>query len=106
MPMTENEKAAIAAGLWEPGRACDKGWKTCFHGRGNSLLIGDHDIPAPDMRDLANLWRALENRKLEIFRRNGLWLCIGRDFTQAVAPSMSDAVFAALVALYENEHLA
>src|SRR5882724_12082656 len=58
--MTDNEKAAIAAGLWGPGQKCC-GCNSMRHVVSDhcEFLTHPHDLPAPDMHDPANLWRAL-----------------------------------------------
>ena len=82
--LTENQMAAIAAGLWEPN---------------------PHYHSAPDMRDPANLWRALEGSKFHLWTDGIYWTAVdhnaGRKFTRE---RLADAVFAALVALYKAEH--
>ena len=121
--------AAIAAGLWEPNAKC-LGWgpdpydprsalQPCSHGRTRW-----HKLAAPDMHLPENLWRALENRRVpgwgyqigahascEPFCRlslsyeararesNPLSLSVSEQ-----ADTLTDAVFAALVALYKAEH--
>lgn len=109
--MTDNEKAAIAAGLWEPHE--------CYcHGKGEYRMHNDHrrkygpvSHPAdcPDMHEPANLWRALENRKLDVGFRFGGWFCdsgpqLIEEGDGRFHKTLSDAVFAALVALYDAEH--
>lgn len=76
--MTENEKAAIAAGLHR----------------------------ASDMHDPANLWRALENRALNVMWANDKVIVMDCCAELAIATStkIADATFAALVALYDAEH--
>ena len=98
---TDNAKAAIAAGLWKP----------CSHDK-NVWICGVRCRAAPDMHDPANLWRALENQQ-------GQWLVdfssgkynsmLSRDgqpyrSIRGVGKTITEAVFAALVALYDAEH--
>ena len=99
--LNENEKAAIAAGLWKPHRECPKGAQAKYH------------RAAPDMHDPANLWRALETLKLPIVGVNpqtGNWCCSillrrhQSKHTHFETPKLADAIFAALVALYDGEH--
>lgn len=96
--MTDNEKAAIAAGLWEPRQReqCQMG-PPCSH--------ESHPIPCPDMHDPANLWRALET----LLARE--WIVSLWRHTVMMARAGSpdafirrDSMFAALVALYDDEH--
>jgi len=108
--MTDNEKAAIAAGLWEP-EACPE------HQRGAPTDCYATE-PAPDMHDPANLWRALENlrqrgirTRVEADLEQPLWGCEFRTVPDdeqigevGLARSVANAVFAALVALYDAEH--
>jgi hypothetical protein len=88
--MTDNERAAIAAGLWEP-HLCEAPWwydyqgQICMtHGKRET-----HNTPAPDMHDPANLWRALENRP---------------SLGKIVVKFDRDDMFGLLVALYDAEH--
>ena len=124
--MNENEKAAIAARLWEPGRRCNStetarvpeqdtssiygiAWR-CSCGRITHAdpWLRDHEVPAPDMHDPANLWRALENRKLSIFYNpvRKRWEVTEREHVKWLGDdeSLTIAMFAALVALYHAEH--
>ena len=106
--LTENEMAAIAAGLWEPG-LCDHCNKQFWVGEtigGNDIFDHvQHVIDAPDMADPANLWRALENiaKRYRVvnmaFSLNGDCRLQGAGFDVC-----EGSVFAALVALYKAEH--
>lgn len=86
--MTDNEKAAIAAGLWQP----------CAIGECVS-----HNGPPPDMHLPENLWRALDAMdewnayRLSNGKQN--WYLEKGDST-ATRPELFDA----LVVLYDAEH--
>jgi hypothetical protein len=110
--MTDNEKAAVAAGLWEPRKEmCRRPVnRPCISHGG---VVGEHlrtgrSQPAPDMHDPANLWRALEKLKPDIIRGDKEWLCEISDshFTkiERCHDTLAGAIFTALVALYEAEH--
>jgi|SRR5579885_79880 len=106
MTFDENQMAAIAAGLWEPGQPCVKA--NCRHPGSKHPSVGwaarcDHDIPCPDMRLPENLWRAVENRKLSICNNGYGWQVWGEG-ERAVRPLLAYAVLDALVALYKAEH--
>ena len=98
--MTDNEKATIAAGLWEP---CYDDGTFCSSHPSNT---------APDMHLPENLWRALEQLTLCMLGKNpttGNWVCSfvcpGRSrHTHIERARKCDAVFSALVALYDAEH--
>jgi len=61
--MTENEKAAIAGKIWEPGIQCeafDK-WGVCECDQpDHDPVTWKHNIPAPDMSRPENWAKALE----------------------------------------------
>ena len=75
--MNDNDKAAIAGRVWEPGQMCEgrnlaTTPKRCHYcgtiveGRKRGEWkpwdeYSKHEKGAPDMHDPANLWRALEN---------------------------------------------
>ena len=83
--MTDNEKAAVAGGLWTDRRG--KAW----------LVDNQWHVepdPAPDMHLPENLWRALENRRFNVLVDADLY---------AKRP-LAETVLAALVALYDAEH--
>ena len=113
--MTDNEKAASVAGLWEPNRPCklqiarNDGGIFCGYCGSRHPTHGNcapeegtkiaaridrgwkHDIPAPNMHDPANLWRAfvyLWEHDIDIYR-----------FKDPV-----DALLSTLVARYDAEH--
>lgn len=108
--MNDNSKAAIAAGLWEPGEQCG----ASNNERCNHDYWHDHetDNPAPDMHNPANLWRALENRKLGFYWNalHDIWVIIKPldektlPIRLADNPNLVGAAFAALVTLYDAEH--
>ena len=121
--LNDNEKAAIAAGLWEPGRVRIVTNDRNFHEKGylHHEVCG---VLAPDMHDLTNLWRALENRNVDVipgFTINGgegTWSVqmylghsvqledgkLGARLIEIERPLLVNALFAALVALYNAEH--
>ena len=92
--MNDNDKAALAAGLCNP----------------------EPDVfenIAPDMHDPANLWRGIENRGLspapdlvDGFSMTGRWGVFDVEGNRiSHEKGLAGAVFAALVALYDAEHL-
>jgi hypothetical protein len=114
--MIDDEKAAIAAGLWEPGRPCVD-WTTCRIDirKGRIMIvnhevhksIGPHDIPAPDMHDPVNLLRGAKQaaaRAGKALLGYGDVDCLVRIGARAVEVDLTDMLFAALVALYDAEH--
>src|SRR6185437_10793860 len=96
--MTDNEKAAIAAGLWNGDTRPLHDWRAC------GGHTADCREDAPDMHDPANLWRALA-----WLRNYGWTITFGfarmtmahPDFIKRVD---ADTLFDALVALYNAEH--
>lgn len=116
--MSDNEKAAIAAGLWE---SFDHHVRTQHDPNQCARCLSDIRNPmnvAPDMHDPVNWAQGLDNLKIDymICREQGetkisvnlgcAW-CYG-EFGGAMiteeAETLNDAVFAALVALYDAEH--
>lgn len=96
--MNDNEKAAIAAGLWEPGRI--------------SKLSGAV-LLCPDMHLPENLWRAMDKvgDSMQLSRdwsnagwRVELYLDYGHGNLVIERKDAAETVFAALVALYDAEH--
>jgi len=88
--MTDNEKAAIAAGLWTPGQRCG-----CEDRPGHTHRDECFVLAAPDMHDPANLWRALEHPK----SKAEVIVVINEYRNRDIAKF----VFAALVALYDAD---
>lgn len=114
-----NEKAAIAAGLWEPSQLCDEFgddgcrkrtkygddvawvWDNCDH---TFYHRPRHLIPARDMHDPANLWWGLDNVD-EWHGHKGAgspgssWYLERGDYAVC-----EPTLFEAFVALYDAEH--
>lgn len=99
--MTENEMAAIAAALWEPGQKCTDCACPLYRHYENWGTKPTHEIEAPDMHLPENLWRAVEN-----LRKRGYVVTLGAVCTLKHERRYTDAVtlFAALVALYKAGH--
>lgn len=111
--MNDNEKAAIAAGLWEPGQRTNV----------NLSTYAWHTYGAPDMHLPENLWRALENRNADIIPSwtinggEGTWSVemylghsvqlaeggLGARLIEIERPTLVEVVFAALVVFYDAE---
>ena len=132
--MTDNEKAAIAAGLW--GRNCEVGLFRIVNsksicgcgavlaGPGEARTGSTHWPPCPDMHDPANLWLALEALAIRgsyvdacfylasagPYVRFTIWPKEGKiiDELPPLAESRglisSQPLFAALVALFDAEN--
>lgn len=100
--MTDNEKAAIAAGLHTD--ECELSSMLPHHPRDWCAKHKRYETAAPDMHLPENLWRAVWNLndrgfatqidadETGLYRRNSQFYVIGKD------------MFAALVALYDAEH--
>ena len=123
--MTENDKAAVAAGRWEPGHKCLGQAEQDIHGNPNPQACGrksawvedpdrrpphwsmtpikhvEHESDAPDMHEPGNLWRALETVPKNI-RMGILFRLMNCDN----GAELRDFAFAALVAVYDADHKA
>lgn len=109
--MTDNDKAAIAAGLWDGVTAHCRGWNGCSHEEScEHGSVMPHDVGAPDMHDPANLWRTIS-----IMQDRGYCVYFELDPLECSLfqpyPKVADRglirrpdLFSALVALYDAEH--